>query len=91
MFNNHGGEVGSSAKICQPDPEEQLKNIRIRKDVVKEAQILLTRLVELPIHFNNHTTEQAAEQVINAMIGEFYFRLIQLDKEEERVLVEIDK
>lgn len=90
MFTNPSGEF-SAQKPCRPDPEEQLKDIRIRKDVAQEAQGLLTCLVALPIYFNNHTTERQAEQVINTMLGELYLRLIQLNEEEERVIAEIDK
>ncbi len=90
MFNNHGSELASSSKPCRPDPEDQLKDIRKRREAVQKAQSLLTHLVDLPIRFNNHTTEQEAEQVINAMLGELYLRIIQLEKEEAYILVEID-
>jgi len=91
MFNNYpdAGQL-SSKQLCKPDPEEVLKDIRERRASINEAQQLLAHLVELPIHFNTHAIEENAERTINAMAGELYFRSIQLEKQEEATLIEID-
>ena len=87
MFDNPAGYAVLSSKSCLPDPEEQLANIRKRREVRTRAESLLLELAGLPIHFEI----REAEHAIATMLGELHIQTHQLKQQEAHLLDEINE
>ncbi len=86
MFESLSGpEVGM--KECRPDPEEMLKKVADRLAQIDKADKLLAEFVSVPLYIHNPDFDKAFLMVF----GSLRIRRLELEKERDRWLAEVDK
>ena len=86
MFESLSGPE-MAMKECRPDPEEMLKSVTDQLALVDRADSLLCEFVSIPLYMHNPDFDKA----FLLIFGTLRIKRLELGKERDRWLAEIDK